>query len=230
MQIGGANQRVSTILQVSDGTDVLAEGTADVPLDPQSTATSSLEERPDELTDERLVERCLASDQQAWALLVARYKTLIYSFARRYGADRTDSADVFQAVCAELFTSLPRLRQHGCLRAWIMTVSAHQSYQWKRREIKRSYREGEEFRANDMSVHSAAPDQLEQLEREQLVREAVAELPERCQELVRMLFFSDPPVPYATVAQQLGMADGSVCFIRARCLRKLEQILRKAGI
>jgi hypothetical protein len=44
-----------------------------------------------------------------------------------------------------------------------------------------------------------------------------------------MLFYQQPPLPYNEVAQRLGLATGSIGFIRGRCLRQLEKILLDSG-
>jgi hypothetical protein len=44
-----------------------------------------------------------------------------------------------------------------------------------------------------------------------------------------MLFFEQPPVPYNEVAQKLGLATGSIGFIRGRCLSRLQKILGELG-
>jgi RNA polymerase sigma factor (sigma-70 family) len=183
-----------------------------------------------EWTDQLLVEACVAGDQRAWAMLIGRYKNLIYSFPRRYGAGAADAADVFQLVCAELFRALPRLRSHQSLRAWIMTVASHQSYQWKRRHVQRARREGEDADSVAEIVAIGPVETLERTERERTIREAIAQLPPRCRELVRMLFYADPPVPYDRVAGQLGLAIGSIGLTRARCLKKLEALLEGSGV
>lgn len=174
--------------------------------------------------DERLVEACLSGDQRAWEALIHRYKRLIYSFPRRYGATPPDAADVFQLVCAELFSALPRLRRHLSLRAWIMTVSSHQAYHWKRRHLRRAQRE-QEVDAVVLGVPDPPSATLEASEEAAAVRAAVAQLPERDRALVQLLFYEDPPVPYHDVAARLGLAIGSIGLVRARCLRKLERIL-----
>jgi RNA polymerase sigma factor (sigma-70 family) len=68
-----------------------------------------------------------------------------------------------------------------------------------------------------------------ELEREQLVRDAIAQLPPRCREMIELLFFESPPLPYADVAQRLGLARGSIGFIRGRCLERLKKILEAKG-
>jgi RNA polymerase sigma factor (sigma-70 family) len=70
---------------------------------------------------------------------------------------------------------------------------------------------------------------LAQLEQEQIVRDVVAKLPPRHKELVQMLFFEQPPLPYAEVATRLGLATGSIGFIRGRCLDKLRKSLVEFG-
>ena len=66
-------------------------------------------------------------------------------------------------------------------------------------------------------------------EREQMVRDAVAHLPARCAEMVRLLFYEQPPVPYDEVAARLGLALGSIGFIRGRCLKRLKKLLEESG-
>jgi hypothetical protein len=43
--------------------------------------------------------------------------------------------------------------------------------------------------------------------------------------LVRLLFYEQPPLPYAEVARKLGLATGSIGFTRGRCLERLHKIL-----
>jgi RNA polymerase sigma factor (sigma-70 family) len=76
----------------------------------------------------------------------------------------------------------------------------------------------------------AVPEEiLYQLQREQSMRDAVSALPERCHQMVRMLFFEDPPRPYEEIAKELQLATGSIGFIRGRCLKKLRQLLEQRG-
>jgi RNA polymerase sigma factor (sigma-70 family) len=178
-----------------------------------------------EWSDQQLVQACLGGDQAAWAVLIRRYQNVMYFFARRYGASSADASDVFQLVCAELFVSLPRLRNQQSLRSWIMTVSAHQAYHWKRSYVKRAKREGGDSEAAFDTLTTPPSTELEERQRDQAMRSAINQLPPRCQVLVRMLFYEDPPLPYEVVAQRLGLATGSIGLTRSRCLKKLQRIL-----
>ncbi len=180
--------------------------------------------------DERLVSECLRGNEQAWAELINKYKNLIFSIPIKYGASREDAADLFQAVCLELFSELANLRKVGSLRSWLITVTTHKAFHWKRKHRQRLGREVEDVEEENLGeAPAAAPEFIEALEREQMVREAVSRLSARCGELVRLLFFEHPPTPYSEVAQRLGLASGSIGFIRGRCLKKLQKLLDDAG-
>ena len=85
-----------------------------------------------EWTNTRLVEECLRGSEQAWNALLDRYKNLIYSIPVRYGAPPQDAADIFQAVCLDLFNELPRLRDANALQGWLIRVATHKCYHWKK--------------------------------------------------------------------------------------------------
>ena len=177
--------------------------------------------------DERLVQGCLDGDQQAWESLIDKYKRLIYSIPFKYGASPEDAADVFQAVCIEVFNSLPQLKNAESLRSWLITVAIRQSYRWKKKQANHVELDAMEPEAAEEIA--AVPATLYQVEQEQVVRDVVEQLPPRCADLVRMLFFEQPPLPYAEVARRLGLATGSIGFIRGRCLLRLRKALVESG-
>jgi RNA polymerase sigma factor (sigma-70 family) len=181
-------------------------------------------------SDKRLVQACLDGSEQAWSALIDKYKRLIYSIAVRYGASPEDAADIFQSVCLELFSQLSHLRKTAALPGWLITVTAHQSFHWKRRHLKRQDRERTNLEVEELDAHLPVPaDVTEEAEREQMVRDATARLSPRCQEMIRLLFYTEPPLPYRDVARRLGLATGSIGFIRGRCLQRLQKTLHAMG-
>jgi hypothetical protein len=46
---------------------------------------------------------------------------------------------------------------------------------------------------------------------------------------LHLLFFETPPRPYAEVAKELGLAQGSIGFTRENCLERLRRQISKAG-
>jgi len=184
-------------------------------------------------SDSRLVRACLGGDEAAWAALINRYKRLIYSIPLKYGASPDDAADIFQSVCLELFSELSELRKAESLKSWLMTVAAHQSFHWKKRQrpgnVELDGMEPELAEAKVPATAALPPELMQEVQREQMMREAFAKLQPRCAQMMRLLFYEDPPLPYTEVAQRLGLATGSIGFIRGRCLKKLEKILTEMG-
>jgi len=179
-----------------------------------------------EQTDDQLVQLCLNGNQDAWVALIRRYRQLIYGVVRSYRLSDEDSADVFQSVCLELFHCLPRLRDVGALRGWLIVVASRQSLRVKKAQRYSSAVTAEEieFLSADQTVKEFAD-----LEKRHILRRAIDQLPKRCREMIRLLFLVDSPVAYSELAGQLGLATGSIGFIRRRCLNKLKAALEALG-
>jgi DNA-directed RNA polymerase specialized sigma subunit len=62
-----------------------------------------------------------------------------------------------------------------------------------------------------------------------MMRDARAALPQRCQELIHMLFYEEPSRPYQQVAASLGLATGSIGLLRQKCLDRLKDRLDALG-
>lgn len=178
-------------------------------------------------TDEQLVAACLEGNQSAWAALVTKYRRLVYSVPVKYRMSAEDAADIFQAVWMDLIAELPALRNTGALRSWLLTVASHKCYHRKRRMQLQENRTA----SADLDNVAGAPekDLIEAIQREQMIRDALVLIPPRCRRMVEMLFYEQPPLQYKEVAARLGLAEGSIGFIRGRCLQKLRARLEEMG-
>jgi RNA polymerase sigma factor (sigma-70 family) len=175
--------------------------------------------------DASLIDHCLRGDAPAWEELVRRYTRLVWSVPRKYGLAESDCEDVHQAVFATLVRHLTDVRDRERLSAWLITTATRECWRLRRRERARR------------TVASAAMEEIPLPEtdpveeRAQLVREGLGRLNDRCRELLTELFTTGPKEPhYPTIAERLGMPTGSIGPTRARCLAKLEAILRSLGV
>jgi RNA polymerase sigma factor (sigma-70 family) len=181
-------------------------------------------------TDARLVRECVGGNEAAWAALVDKYKNLIFSIPIKQGMPRDDAADVFQRVCLLLLAELPHLREPKALPMWLIRVTSRECYRWRRQE--HPYPARDLARADTATIADEQPladEMLVRIKDEQALRDALRALPTRCRELIEMLFFETPARPYREIASKLGLATGSIGFIRGRCLGRLRRELDKAG-
>src|ERR1700694_2079161 len=84
--------------------------------------------------DQKLVQECLQGDEQAWGKLIDKYKRLVYSLPVKSGFRPKDASDIFQTVCIDLFTNLCNLRKVESLRSWLITVTSHKCFHWKKQQ------------------------------------------------------------------------------------------------
>jgi len=180
-------------------------------------------------TDERLVAECRKGNQDAWSALIEKYKNLIFSVPIKFGLPREDAADIFQAVCLDLLSDLPQLREPRALPKWLMQMSFHKCLRWKKQRLILFDDPLEIEGMSEASSEELPEEIMYQVQREQMLRDAIASLAPRCHRMIAMLFFESPARPYQEVAKELGIATGSIGFIRGRCLRLLRQRLQKAG-
>jgi RNA polymerase sigma factor (sigma-70 family) len=180
-------------------------------------------------SDRDLVQGCLKYREEDWALLVDKYKSLIYSIPFRYGFSREEAADIFQSVCLDLIQELPRLRDPQALPKWLMQVTAHKCFHRKAFNNRMVSRDDEEVAIPETSEPARAEIDLFEIEEEQMLREAMASLAPRCRDLVHMLFFEEPKRPYQQVAASLGLATGSIGLLRQKCLDHLRKRLDELG-
>jgi RNA polymerase sigma factor (sigma-70 family) len=123
------------------------------------------------------------------------------------------------------------LREAKALPMWLIRVTSHECERWRRQEQPFGSREGSAVEPADILDDQPLPeDLLAQVAREQSLRDAVSALPPRCRQLIEMLFFEAPARPYREVAARLGLAAGSIGFIRGRCLTRLRRELEKRGL
>src|SRR5437868_1495655 len=179
-------------------------------------------------SDERLVRECLNASEEAWSALIDKYKNLIFSIPIKYEFSREDASDIFQSVCAELLSGLPKLREPRALPKWLIQTTSRKCFHWRRRE--RHYISTDEDRdIPNPAVIARAEEVIYEVQQEQILRDSISALPPRCARMIQMLFFDSPARPYSEIAKQLGLATGSIGFIRGRCLEKLKKQLLSRG-
>src|ERR1700758_17513 len=178
--------------------------------------------------DTLLVKECLAGSEEAWSLLIEKYKALIYSIPVKYGLPADEAADIFQAACMELLARLPELREPRALPKWLMQVAHHQCYRWKQQQRRTVSRDAEPGLPVP-ETPAFAESLVQQTQEEQILREATAALTPQCRRLVELLFFESPARPYAEVAAELGLSVGSIGFTRQKCMQRLRRHLDELG-
>src|SRR2546422_6517524 len=178
-------------------------------------------------SDAELIQECLDGNSEAWEVLVHRYTRLIYSIPFKWGLQRDDAMEIFQSVWLDCFQELHSLRDIDRLQAWLVRIAVRKCYRFS--AAKRSRPEEVEVSETDHASEDPSRELVDRLDREQLIRVGVGKLTERCQQVIKALFFEDPFPGYAAIASRLGLSSNSIGFTRDRCLERLGKLLEELG-
>src|SRR5205823_5279978 len=178
-------------------------------------------------TDAELIQECLDGHSEAWDVLVHRYSRLIYSIPFKWGLQREDAKEIFQSVWLDCFQELHSLRDINRLQAWLVRIAVRKCYRY--REKHRTQTAEVEIMETDQLTDDPSGELVRRLDQEQMIRSGMDQLTERCQQVVRALFFEDPFPSYATIAARLGLSPNSIGFTRDRCLERLGKLIEEQG-
>src|SRR5437868_11411910 len=142
-----------------------------------------------------------------------------------------DAADTFQSVWLKLYEKLASLRDHEKLSSWLITTTTREVWRVAARNRRDSAPASADDEQSNLLEQIAATAPLadaerEMLEQQQLVREALESLPDRCRNLLTMLFYEKDELSYAEIARRMAMPVPSVGPTRARCLEKMRKLLQ----
>jgi RNA polymerase sigma factor (sigma-70 family) len=167
------------------------------------------------LSDARLVARCREGDEAAWSELVTRFSRYVYAIiSQGFGLRAENAEDVFQEVFARAYQHLGRLREDEAIRPWIAQLT--------RRLCIDQIRSGSREQLSDEELEPADVDEtLDTLVEALAVHEALAELPEHCQEILDRFFARDES--YQTIGAALDIPAGTIASRISRCLAKLRE-------
>ncbi|NIJ09939.1 RNA polymerase sigma factor (sigma-70 family) [Saccharomonospora amisosensis] len=168
-----------------------------------------------------------AGNRAAMNRLVKELTPLVWQVARGNGLDRHTAEDVVQTVWLALFRYLDQLADPKALAAWLITTA--------RREAQRAVRRKpapvpltEELAETVPSAQPAPDAEAVRADRDRRLWRAFAQLPQRCQELLRLTVLSGR-AEYRLVADALRIPHGSIGPTRGRCLQRMRGLLEAQG-
>lgn len=80
------------------------------------------------LTDDALVTRAAAGDDQAFGALVSRHEAHVFRLARALTRDREAAEDVLQQTFLSAWQALGRFRGDSSVRTWLLTIARHAAF------------------------------------------------------------------------------------------------------
>ena len=169
-------------------------------------------DHPPETDDiDALIRRCLGGDQLAWEAIVRQYRRKVFNVAYKFVGKHDEAEDLTQDIFLKIFKSLETFDRRANFQTWVISVSRNlciDHYRSVRKE-----RETIDRDVDTAELSAAAPGQsqiaaLEQRDRVELLREALASLPKTLRTAVLMRDLQE--LSYHEIARELRLPEGTV--------------------
>jgi RNA polymerase sigma factor (sigma-70 family) len=165
-----------------------------------------------DLSDGQLVARCRTGDHEAWNELVERFSRYVFAISvQAFKLSEHDAEDVFQEVFARAYEHLPKLRDDDAIRPWLAQLT--------RRLCIDKLRAGVQEQPEELVEPMEVDETIEKLDEALAVHEALAILPDGCQDILDRFFARDES--YRTISEALELPSGTIASRISRCLSKL---------
>ncbi len=178
--------------------------------------------------DAELVARWRDGDDRAFETLIRRHETRIYRFLLRMLGSPAEAEDVTQETFLNLHRRGRRFRGESLFSTFVYRVAANAALNSRRsqgrhgarvRRLAERHAAGDDLPSSPRDPESAASG----AESERLVQQALLELPEALR--MPVVLYDIEGIPYAEIAEVLGLAEGTVKSRIHRARRALRQRL-----
>ena len=158
-----------------------------------------------------LIQRCLGGDQSAWEEIVRQHRRKVFNIAYKFTGRHDEAEDLTQDIFLKIFKSLHTFDRRANFQTWLVSVSRnlcidhYRSVRTERETIARDVDAGE---LTPSAPGQSAYQALEQKDRVELLRKAMAELPRDLRQAVTLRDLFE--LSYQEIADREGLPEGTV--------------------
>lgn len=166
--------------------------------------------------------------------LVREATPLLWHTVRAQGVDPQTADDVVQSTWAALVRHAHTIAEPKAVLKWLLVTARRGAWETVRKgrdDVRRRTELPDDVAEGSATLPDPAPgpeDEVMRDERDRLLWSSLRRLPERCQELLRLVSLADRP-DYKAISAAIGMPVGSIGATRGRCLAKLRAVLTEQG-
>jgi RNA polymerase sigma-70 factor (ECF subfamily) len=190
-------------------------------------------------SEAQLLARCRRGEATAWDELFDRHYAAAGRFVFQLASDfsREDVEEICQEAFLSVIHNLHTFHGHSQFQTWLFRIAANKArdYREKQHAAKRgggqtplslNAEDAETGLTLDPPSTAPSPDaDLLNVERAELVCEALDQIGEPCREIIELRYFGD--LSYDDLSRELQLNPKTVSSRLSKCLDKLEAIARK---
>jgi RNA polymerase sigma-70 factor (ECF subfamily) len=178
------------------------------------------------LNDQHYIDKILQGETNAFAVLVDRYKDMIFTLALKMIKNREEAEEVAQDTFIKTFSSLSKFKGDSKFSTWIYKIA----YNTCLDRLKKNKKEENNISIDDFSSHliktmDNALSALEDKERKQTIQNCLNLLPSDENFLLTLFYFEDQSLEEIGKIMNINANNVKVKLFRSR--QKLAVILKK---
>ena len=175
--------------------------------------------------DQILINQIVEGDTNAFAILVDRYKDLVFTLALRMLKNREEAEEVAQDTFIKTYKSLDKFKGDSKFSTWIYRVAYNTSLD----RIKKNKKHLNDVEINEFTAHQVisidnALDKLETKEQGEAIQRCIALLPNEESFLLTLYYFDD--LSLNDISKIVGITANSIKVKLFRSRKKLASILK----
>jgi len=184
-----------------------------------------------ENTDSDLVSLTQSGNKKAFAELIQRWQTPIYTFCFRKLSHQEQAEELTQEIFMAAYRGLPSFRNDSKFSTWLFQIATNRCKNLHGYRDRRKFKKHEPLEGTDPERRREIPDsglnaeeQLHQKDRAQMLHEAIQQLDDKYKEV--LILFDIQNVPQAEISKILSIPSGTIKSRIHRARMELSRILK----
>ncbi len=160
---------------------------------------------------DEVIERCLKGDQIAWGIIMDRHRRKVFNLAYKFVGRHDEAEDLTQDIFVKIFKALHTFDRRANFQTWLISISRNlciDHYRSVRKERATMARDVDASELTPASRERGPLAQLEQSDLKEIIRRAMAELPDALRVAVTLRDLQE--FSYQEIADQLHLPEGTV--------------------
>ncbi len=177
-------------------------------------------------TDIHIIEAIKNGDTKSYALLVNRYKNLVFTLCVRMLKHNEEAEEAAQDTFIKVFKSLDRFKGNSKFSTWVYRIAYNTCLDCIKKNKKHFNNVSiDDFTFNKLNSIDNALDKMIEKERHQLIRQCINKLPKTSSSLLTLFYFEDLSLDEISKIVNIDTNTIKVTLFRAR--KKLAVILEQ---
>jgi len=229
-----------------DERDTLEPEEEDIPVELPKEVEQEIKEVEAEITKEdkpssreedyKLIDDIREGDPRArdnaYKRLLSKYRNQIYSLILKIVHNSEEVEDLVQESFSKAFNSIANFNKEYAFSTWLYRIATNSSIDYLRKRRLKTFSIDNPIKSKDDEYYVEIPDSREepgknvmQSQRDQLVRDAIAQLPSKYRVVIEMRHLQE--LAYEEIAEELGLPLGTVKAHIFRAREMLYKMLRE---